>query len=159
MDSKSLFKLNALSARNTVKIQGAVTTGNSGATKYFLRPSIPCKLIGARLMVVTAAGANMSAAATFKKSKQFAAPSIQYNTLTPAGSLTGGTDAGKTFMGFAATAVATANTCNHATPGNDYADAENAFSPDNKDVIVVEFPKTSHATLMAATLEIELLPL
>lgn len=143
----------------TIKYFGAVTTGNSAAVAYYLKPSIHCKLIGAKLYVVTAAGANLSGVGTFTKETAVVDTDLKPDVITISTNISAGTAVSNdNFLNFAVADVASATTTKVAIPLTDHAGAENDFNPDENDALLISFPATNNATLMAATLEVEFAP-
>lgn len=142
-----------------IKIVGAVTTGNSSNTLYYVKPSVRCKLIGAKLHVVTASGANLSSPGLLTKETAVTDPSLPVDTVTISTNINAGTAVNNDdFLNFATTDVAAAKTVKVATPGANHAGTENDFNPAEDDALLILFPKTSNSTLMVATLELEFLP-
>lgn len=141
-----------------IKIVGAVTTGNSSNTLYYVKPSVRCKLIGAKLHVVTASGANLSSPGLLTKETAVTDPSLPVDTVTISTNINAGTAVDGVFLNFATTDVAAAKTVKVATPGANHAGTENDFNPAEDDALLILFPKTSNSTLMVATLELEFLP-
>ena len=142
-----------------VKITGAVTTGKGAATLYYLKPSFRCKLLSAKLHVVTASGANLGSAALITKETAVTDPDLPLDRITISTNVTAGTAVSNdNFLNFAVADVAAATIVKLATPQANHATAENDFNPEEDDAILILFPATGNATLMVATLEIELLP-
>jgi hypothetical protein len=156
IDLKNILNKGLLS----VKITGAVTTGNSKDTLYYVKPSFRCKVLGAKLYVVTASGANLGSKALITKETAVTDTDLPLDTVTISTNITAGTVVDNDdILNFAVADVAGAKTTKIATPGANHAGTENDFDPDDNDAILILFPATSNATLMVATLELELQPL
>ena len=173
MKSKDNRKLSALS-KQPFKIIGSVTTAESAAESmvYYAKPSVPCKLIGARLNVVTAAGASLSATAKFTKETAVTDPDLGYDKLVfgfqlnvgaatkTSVAITEGTAVSSDdIMQLAAASVASATSVATAVPGANFLDAANYFNPKDNDALRIDLPCASHATNLIGTLELEFLPI
>lgn len=159
MESKDYRKLLAL-AKHPFKIVGSVTTGNGAATLYYVKPSVPCKLIGAKLNVITASGANLGSAALLTKETGVTDKDLPYGKITISTNITAGSAVSNDdFMQFAVASVATAKVTVAGLPQANFLGTENNFDPKLNDALLILFPATSNATLMVGSLELEFLPL
>lgn len=158
MRSKDNRKLQAL-LRQPFKITGAVVTSNAAANAdkvYYLKPAVPCKLLSGKLHIVTGPGAGVTIAIT--KETAVTDPDLPYNTIKINTAITAGTAVSSDDL--LKIATGTANTITiQSIPGANYADAVNYFNPKNNDALVITIPDANHDTVMAATLELEFLPI
>ena len=174
MESKYNRKLAAL-AKQPFKIIGAVSTPTSLAnTKiYYVKPSVPCKLIGAKLHVLTADGANLASAALLTKETGVTDKNLPFDKLTmgsqfltasPYTSVTlavtpGSAVSNDDFMQFAVASVATAKVSVAGLLGANYAGSENSFDPKNNDALLFTMVCANNVTVLDAQLELEFIPL
>jgi hypothetical protein len=156
MDSNTFAKL--VNQENTpFKIRGSITTANGGNTVYYCKPSVKCKLIGAKILVQTAAGANLSATGKITKETAVTDTDLLFDTITINTNVTAGTGADNDDLMQCAVASVASLIVASFYPGANYLTAENEFNPAESDAILISFAGGSNATLLAGTLELEFL--
>lgn len=144
---------------STVKFYGTVGSLQAGTTTYYFKPDFKCKLVGARLHVQTAAGANLTATGKVTKETDVTDTDLAHNTITCNTSISAGTAVSNDdLLQLAVAAVASLGTVAFY-PGANYATSENHFYPEDKDAVRVDFAGGNNATLLVGFLELEFLPI
>ena len=143
--------------RTPIKYYATITGIKNAHTYHYLMPSVKCKLLGAKLTIVTAAGAVAQTATAVTKETAVPSSTIPFDTITQTTAVGKGTAVnGDTLM-------ATTNALNAIsvlvfTPGANFNDAVATFDPANNDAIIFDFHHANHSTLMVAVLEVEFIP-
>ena len=165
MESKHLAKLGRYPGM-TMKVIAPIASINAAANNnviYYYKPSIPCKLVGAKMHVLVVAAVALSAVATIVKQTALTDSDLKRDILTVGTLITAGTAVtGTDMLKFATTSVsAAANVTALPTPGANLMAAETNLNPETNDAIVVTLPCLANAAgaLLSAWLELELMPI
>jgi hypothetical protein len=143
--------------RTPIKYYATITGIRNAHTYHYLMPSVKCKLLGAKLTIVTAGGAVAKSVTAVTKETAVPSSTIPFDTITQ----TTGVGKGTAVDGDAL--MATTNALNAVgvlvfTPGANFNDAVATFDPANNDAIIFDFHHGDDATLMVAVLEVEFIP-
>ena len=143
--------------RTPIKYYATITGIKNAHTYHYLMPSVKCKLLGAKLTIVTAAGAVAQTATAVTKETAVPSSTIPFDTITQTTAVGKGTAVnGDTLM--ATTDALNAISVLVFTPGANFNDAVATFDPANNDAIIFDFHHANHSTLMVAVLEVEFIP-
>lgn len=143
--------------RTPIKYYATITGIKNAHTYHYLMPSVKCKLLGAKLNIITAAGAVAQTATAVTKETAVPSSTIPFDTITQTTAVGKGTAvAGDALM-------ATTNALNAVgvlvfTPSANFNDAVATFDPANNDAIIFDFHHANNSTLMVAVLEVEFIP-
>ena len=143
--------------RTPIKYYATITGIRNAHTYHYLMPSVKCKLLGAKLNIITAAGAVAQTATAVTKETAVPSSTIPFDAITQTTAVGKGTAvAGDKLM-------ATTNALNAVsvlvfTPGANFNDAVATFDPANNDAIIFDFHHANNSTLMVAVLEVEFIP-
>lgn len=143
--------------RTPIKYYATITGIQNAHTYHYLMPSVKCKLLGAKLNIITAAGAVAQTATAVTKETAVPSSTIPFDTITQTTAVGKGTAvAGDALM-------ATTNALNAVsvlvfTPSANFNDAVATFDPANNDAIIFDFHHANNSTLMVAVLEVEFIP-
>jgi len=143
--------------RTPIKYYATITGIQNAHTYHYLMPSVKCKLLGAKLNIITAAGAVAQTGTAV--TKETAVPS----SIIPFDAITQTTAVGKGTAVDSDALMATTNALNAVsvlvfTPGANFNDAVATFDPANNDAIIFDFHHANNSTLMVAVLEVEFIP-
>lgn len=143
--------------RTPIKYYATITGIQNAHTYHYLMPSVKCKLLGAKLNIITAAGAVAQTGTAVTKETAVPSSTIPFDAITQTTAVGKGTAVdGDTLM-------ATTNALNAVsvlvfTPGANFNDAVATFDPANNDAIIFDFHHANNSTLMVAVLEVEFIP-
>ena len=142
--------------RTPIKYYATITGIQNAHTYHYLMPSVKCKLLGAKLNIITAAGAVAQSGTYVAKETAVPSSTIPFDAITQT------TAAGKGKAVSGDKLMATTNALNVPivlvfTPGANFNDAAATFDPANNDAIIFDFHH-ANSTLMVAVLEVELIP-
>lgn len=157
MESKDLRKLMNM-GKVPFKVTGSVATANGSTLTYYVKPSVKCKLLLGRLHIVTAAGAALSAPGGITKETAVNDPDLLPDTVTISTNITAGTAVDNDALLSVATAGVGSVGVYNMVPAANHAGTANIFDPALNDALLLTLPGGSHATVMAATLELEFIP-
>lgn len=143
--------------RTPIKYYATITGIKNAHTYHYLMPSVKCKLLGAKLNIITAAGAVAQTATAVTKETAVPSSTIPFDTITQT------TAVGKGTAVDSDTLMATTNALNAVsvlvfTPSANFNDAVATFDPANNDAIIFDFHHANNSTLMVAVLEVEFIP-
>ena len=143
--------------RTPIKYYATITGIQNAHTYHYLMPSVKCKLLGAKLNIITAAGAVAQTATAVTKETAVPSSTIPFDTITQTTAVGKGTAvAGDALM--SATNALNAVSVLVFTPGANFNDAVATFDPANNDAIIFDFHHANNSTLMVAVLEVEFIP-
>ena len=143
--------------RTPIKYYATITGIQNAHTYHYLMPSVKCKLLGAKLNIITAAGAVAQAATAVTKETAVPSSTIPFDTITQTTAVGKGTAVSGDAL------MATTNALNAVsvlvfTPSANFNDAVATFDPANNDAIIFDFHHANDSTLMVAVLEVEFIP-
>jgi hypothetical protein len=143
--------------RTPIKYYATITGIKNAHTYHYLMPSVKCKLLGAKLTIVTAAGAVAQTVTAVTKETAVPSSTIPFDTITQTTAVGKGTAVSGDAL------MATTNALNAIsvlvfTPSANFNDAVATCDPANNDAIIFDFHHANNATLMAAVLEVEFIP-
>lgn len=143
--------------RTPIKYYATITGIKNAHTYHYLMPSVKCKLLGAKLNIITAAGAVAQTATAVTKETAVPSSTIPFDTITQTTAVGKGTAvAGDALM--ATTIALNAVSVLVFTPSANFNDAVATFDPANNDAIIFDFHHANNSTLMDAVLEVEFIP-
>jgi len=143
--------------RTPIKYYATITGIQNAHTYHYLMPSVKCKLLGAKLNIITAAGAVAQTATAVTKETAVPSSTIPFDTITQTTAVGKGRSLEQTAL------MATTNALNAVsvlvfTPSANFNDAVATFDPANNDAIIFDFHHANNSTLMVAVLEVEFIP-
>ncbi len=143
--------------RTPIKYYATITGIQNAHTYHYLMPSVKCKLLGAKLNIITAAGAVAQTVTAVTKETAVPSSTIPFDTITQTTAVGKGTPVDGDAL------MATTNALNAVsvlvfTPGANFNDAVATFDPANNDAIIFDFHHANNSTLMVAVLEVEFIP-
>jgi len=143
--------------RTPIKYYATITGIQNAHTYHYLMPSVKCKLLGAKLNIITAAGAVAQTATAVTKETAVPSSTIPFDTITQTTAVGKGTAVDSDAL------MATTNALNAVsvlvfTPSANFNDAVATFDPANNDAIIFDFHHANNSTLMVAVLEVEFIP-
>ena len=143
--------------RTPIKYYATITGIKNAHTYHYLMPSVKCKLLGAKLNIITAAGAVAQTATAVTKETAVPSSTIPFDTITQTTAVGKGTAVDSDAL------MATTNALNAVsvlvfTPSANFNDAVATFDPANNDAIIFDFHHANNSTLMVAVLEVEFIP-
>ena len=143
--------------RTPIKYYATITGIKNAHTYHYLMPSVKCKLLGAKLNIITAAGAVAQTATAVTKETAVPSSTIPFDAITQT------TATGKGTAVDGDKLMATTNALNAVsvlvfTPSANFNDAVATFDPANNDAIIFDFHHADNSTLMVAVLEVEFIP-
>jgi len=143
--------------RTPIKYYATITGIQNAHTYHYLMPSVKCKLLGAKLNIITAAGAVAQTGTAVTKETAVPSSTIPFDTITQTTAVGKGTAVDSDAL------MATTNALNAVsvlvfTPGANFNDAVATFDPANNDAIIFDFHHANNSTLMVAVLEVEFIP-
>jgi hypothetical protein len=143
--------------RTPIKYYATITGIRNAHTYHYLMPSVKCKLLGAKLNIITAAGAAAQTATAVTKETAVPSSTIPFDTITQTTAVGKGTAVdGDALM--ATTDALNAVSVLVFTPSANFNDAVATFDPANNDAIIFDFHHADNSTLMVAVLEVEFIP-
>lgn len=143
--------------RTPIKYYATITGIQNAHTYHYLMPSVKCKLLGAKLNIITAAGAVAQTVTAVTKETAVPSSTIPFDTITQTTAVGKGTAvAGDALM--ATTDALNAVSVLVFTPSANFNDAVATFDPANNDAIIFDFHHANNSTLMVAVLEVEFIP-
>ncbi len=143
--------------RTPIKYYATITGIQNAHTYHYLMPSVKCKLLGAKLNIITAAGAVAQTVTAVTKETAVPSSTIPFDTITQTTAVGKGTAVdGDKLM--ASTNALNAVSVLVFTPGANFNDAVATFDPANNDAIIFDFHHANNSTLMVAVLEVEFIP-
>ena len=143
--------------RTPIKYYATITGIKNAHTYHYLMPSVKCKLLGAKLNIITAAGAVAQTGTNVYKETAVPSSTIPFDAITQ----TTAADKGRAVAGaklMDATTALNAVSVLVFTPGANFNDAVATFDPANNDAIIFDFHHADNSTLMVAVLEVEFIP-
>lgn len=143
--------------RTPIKYYATITGIQNAHTYHYLMPSVKCKLLGAKLTIVTAAGAVAQTVTAVTKETAVPSSTIPFDTITQTTAVGKGTAVDNDTL-MATTTALNAISVLVFTPGANFNDAVATLDPANNDAIIFDFHHANSATLMAAVLEVEFIP-
>lgn len=143
--------------RTPIKYYATITGIKNAHTYHYLMPSVKCKLLGAKLNIITAAGAVAQTATAVTKETAVPSSTIPFDTITQTTAVGKGTAVDDDAL-MATTTALNAVSVLVFTPGANFNDAVATFDPANNDAIIFDFHHANHSTLMVAVLEVEFIP-
>jgi len=143
--------------RTPIKYYATITGIQNAHTYHYLMPSVKCKLLGAKLTIVTAAGAVAQTVTAVTKETAVPSSTIPFDAITQTTAVGKGTAVDSDAL------MATTNALNAVsvlvfTPSANFNDAVATFDPANNDAIIFDFHHANNSTLMVAVLEVEFIP-
>lgn len=143
--------------RTPIKYYATITGIKNAHTYHYLMPSVKCKLLGAKLNIITAAGAVAQSGTHVAKETAVPSSTIPFDAITQTTAVGKGTAVDGDKL------MATTNALNAVsvlvfTPGANFNDAVATFDPANNDAIIFDFHHANNSTLMVAVLEVEFIP-
>ncbi|HRQ68541.1 MAG TPA: hypothetical protein P5031_08260 [Candidatus Syntrophosphaera sp.] len=143
--------------RTPIKYYATITGIKNAHTYHYLMPSVKCKLLGAKLNIITAAGAVAQTGTAVTKETAVPSSTIPFDAITQTTAVGKGTAVDSDAL------MATTNALNAVsvlvfTPGANFNDAVATFDPANNDAIIFDFHHANNSTLMVAVLEVEFIP-
>jgi len=143
--------------RTPIKYYATITGIQNAHTYHYLMPSVKCKLLGAKLNIITAAGAVAQTGTAVTKETAVPSSTIPFDAITQTTAVGKGTAVDSDAL------MATTNALNAVsvlvfTPGANFNDAVATFDPANNDAIIFDFHHANNSTLMVAVLEVEFIP-
>jgi len=143
--------------RTPIKYYATITGIQNAHTYHYLMPSVKCKLLGAKLNIITAAGAVAQTVTAVTKETAVPSSTIPFDAITQTTAVGKGTAVDGDKL------MATTNALNAVsvlvfTPGANFNDAVATFDPANNDAIIFDFHHANNSTLMVAVLEVEFIP-
>lgn len=143
--------------RTPIKYYATITGIQNAHTYHYLMPSVKCKLLGAKLNIITAAGAVAQTVTAVTKETAVPSSTIPFDAITQTTAVGKGTAVDGDEL------MATTNALNAVsvlvfTPGANFNDAVATFDPANNDAIIFDFHHANNSTLMVAVLEVEFIP-
>jgi len=140
--------------RTPIKYYATITGIKNAHTYHYLMPSVKCKLLGAKLNIITAAGAVAQTGTAVTKETAVPSSTIPFDAITQTTAVGKGTAVDSDAL------MATTNALNAVsvlvfTPGANFNDAVATFDPANNDAIIFDFHHANNSTLMVAFLEVE----
>ena len=148
--------------RTPIKYYATITGIQNAHTYHYLKPSVKCKLLGAKLNIITAAGEVAQTVTAVTKETAVPSSTIPFDTITQTTAVGKGTavdgDAGFNALLMASTTALSAVSVLVFTPGANFNDAVATFDPANNDAIIFDFHHADNSTLMVAVLEVEFIP-
>lgn len=143
--------------RTPIKYYATITGIKNAHTYHYLMPSVKCKLLGAKLNIITAAGAVAQTATAVTKETAVPSSTIPFDTITQTTAVGKGTAVDDDAL-MATTTALNAVSVLVFTPSANFNDAVATFDPANNDAIIFDFHHANHSTLMVAVLEVEFIP-
>ena len=143
--------------RTPIKYYATITGIKNAHTYHYLMPSVKCKLLGAKLNIITAAGAGAQTATAVTKETAVPSSTIPFDTITQTTAVGKGTAVGGDAL-MATTTALNAVSVLVFTPSANFNDAVATFDPANNDAIIFDFHHANNSTLMVAVLEVEFIP-
>lgn len=143
--------------RTPIKYYATITGIQNSHTYHYLMPSVKCKLLGAKLTIVTAAGAVAQTGTAVTKETAVPSSTIPFDAITQTTAVGKGTAVDSDAL-MATTTALNAVSVLVFTPGANFNDAVATFDPANNDAIIFDFHHANSATLMVAVLEVEFIP-
>lgn len=143
--------------RTPIKYYATITGIQNAHTYHYLMPSVKCKLLGAKLNIITAAGAVAQTATAVTKETAVPSSTIPFDTITQTTAVGKGTAVDSDAL-MATTTALNAVSVLVFTPGANFNDAVATFDPANNDAIIFDFHHANNSTLMVAVLEVEFIP-
>ena len=143
--------------RTPIKYYATITGIQNAHTYHYLMPSVKCKLLGAKLNIITAAGAAAQTATAVTKETAVPSSTIPFDTITQTTATGKGTAVASDAL-MATTTALNAVSVLVFTPSANFNDAVATFDPANNDAIIFDFHHANSATLMVAVLEVEFIP-
>ena len=143
--------------RTPIKYYATITGIQNAHTYHYLMPSVKCKLLGAKLNIITAAGAVAQTATAVTKETAVPSSTIPFDTITQTTAVGKGTAVDSDALMKATTALNAVSVLVF-TPGANFNDAVATFDPANNDAIIFDFHHADNSTLMVAVLEVEFIP-
>ena len=143
--------------RTPIKYYATITGIQNAHTYHYLMPSVKCKLLGAKLNIITAAGAVAQTATAVTKETAVPSSTIPFDTITQTTAVGKGTAVDSSAL-MATTTALNAVSVLVFTPGANFNDAVATFDPANNDAIIFDFHHANDSTLMVAVLEVEFIP-
>ena len=143
--------------RTPIKYYATITGIKNAHTYHYLMPSVKCKLLGAKLNIITAAGAVAQTATAVTKETAVPSSTIPFDTITQTTAVGKGTAVDSDAL-MATTSALNAVSVLVFTPGANFNDAVATFDPANNDAIIFDFHHANNSTLMVAVLEVEFIP-
>ena len=143
--------------RTPIKYYATITGIKNAHTYHYLMPSVKCKLLGAKLNIITAAGAVAQTGTAVTKETAVPSSTIPFDAITQTTAVGKGTAVDSDAL------MATTNALNAVsvlvfTPSANFNDAVATFDPANNDAIIFDFHHANNSTLMVAVLEVEFIP-
>lgn len=143
--------------RTPIKYYATITGIQNAHTYHYLMPSVKCKLLGAKLNIITAAGAVAQTVTAVTKETAVPSSTIPFDAITQTTAVGKGTAVDGDKL------MATTNALNAVgvlvfTPSANFNDAVATFDPANNDAIIFDFHHADNSTLMVAVLEVEFIP-
>ena len=143
--------------RTPIKYYATITGIQDAHTYHYLMPSVKCKLLGAKLNIITGAGAVAQTVTAVTKETAVPSSTIPFDAITQTTAVGKGTAVDGDML------MATTNALNAVsvlvfTPGANFNDAVATFDPANNDAIIFDFHHANNSTLMVAVLEVEFIP-
>ena len=143
--------------RTPIKYYATITGIQNAHTYHYLMPSVKCKLLGAKLNIITAAGAVAQTGTAVTKETAVPSSTIPFDAITQTTAVGKGTAVGSDAL-MATTTALNAVSVLVFTPGANFNDAVATFDPANNDAIIFDFHHANNSTLMVAVLEVEFIP-
>ena len=143
--------------RTPIKYYATITGIQNAHTYHYLMPSVKCKLLGAKLNIITAAGAVAQTVTAVTKETAVPSSTIPFDAITQTTAVGKGTAVDGDKL------METTNALNAVsvlvfTPSPNFNDAVATFDPANNDAIIFDFHHANNSTLMVAVLEVEFIP-
>ena len=143
--------------RTPIKYYATITGIQNAHTYHYLMPSVKCKLLGAKLNIITAAGAVAQTATAVTKETAVPSSTIPFDAITQTTAVGKGTAVDGDKLMATTTALNVPGVLVF-TPGANFNDAVATFDPANNDAIIFDFHHANNNTLMVAVLEVEFIP-
>ena len=143
--------------RTPIKYYATITGIQNAHTYHYLMPSVKCKLLGAKLNIITAAGAAAQTVTAVTKETAVPSSTIPFDTITQTTATGKGTAVASDAL-MATTTALNAVSVLVFTPSANFNDAVATFDPANNDAIIFDFHHANDSTLMVAVLEVEFIP-
>jgi len=144
--------------RTPIKYYATITGIKNAHTYHYLMPSVKCKLLGAKLNIITAAGAVAQTATAVTKETAVPSSTIPFDTITQTTAVGIGSRRTPADALMATTNALNAVSVLVFTPSANFNDAVATFDPANNDAIIFDFHHANNSTLMVAVLEVEFIP-
>ena len=143
--------------RTPIKYYATITGIQNAHTYHYLMPSVKCKLLGAKLNIITAAGTVAQTATAVTKETAVPSSTIPFDAITQTTAIGKGTAVGGAKLMETTTALNAVSVLVF-TPSANFNDAAATFDPANNDAIIFDFHHANNSILMVAVLEVEFIP-